>query len=226
MTDNVRTLTETGVIPGPETLSKALSGAFPAMDGGEQVLALTLYRLLAAAEPVSPEQIARRAGLPIDQVNAVLKNWPGVFLDANRQVVGFWGLSLQETAHRFEVNGKTLYGWCAWDTLFIPALIGSAAKITSSCPVTGKEIRLTVSPEGVESVSPEQLVVSFLLPEKNIFRENIIASFCHYVSFFADSIAAEQWSGMHPGTFILSLEDACKVGRLLNAARYKRTLSQ
>jgi len=66
-------------------------------------------------------------------------------------VTGFWGLSLHETTHCLEVSGKTLYGWCAWDTLFIPELLGSTARIISICPVTGKEIQLTVSSTGIES---------------------------------------------------------------------------
>jgi alkylmercury lyase len=133
---------------------------------------------------------------------------------------------LQETAHRLEVDGKTIYGWCAWDTLFIPELLGSTARIISSCPVTGKEIQLTVSSAGIERVNLEQVVVSFLIPEESEFQENITASFCHFVYYFADRIAAEQWSATHPGTFILSLADAFRVGQLLNATRYNQTLNQ
>jgi len=212
--------------PDPEMLSKAMAGVFPAMDNHEQALALSLYRLLAAGEPVSPAQLAHQTGLPVDQVNATLKDWPGVFFDADRCVTGFWGLSLQETAHRLEVDSRTLYSWCAWDTLFIPELLGSTARVTSTCPVTGKEIQLTVSPTGIERVNPEQAVVSFLIPEASEFRENITASFCHFVHYFADRSVAEQWCTTHPGTLILSLADAFRVGQLLNATRYNRTLNQ
>ncbi|MCQ4438245.1 organomercurial lyase, partial [Clostridioides difficile] len=37
-------------------------------------------------------------------------------------VVGY-GLTLRETPHTFEVDGRRLYTWCAFDTLFFPALI-------------------------------------------------------------------------------------------------------
>ncbi|HED17879.1 MAG TPA: alkylmercury lyase MerB, partial [Gammaproteobacteria bacterium] len=211
-TDKARLSLDTTVKTNPETLSEVMAGVFPAMDSDEQALALSLYRLLAAGEPVSPAHVAHQVGLPADQVNTTLEAWPGVFFDADQRVTGFWGLSLQETAHRLEVDGKTLYGWCAWDTLFIPELLGSAARIMSTCPVTGKEIQLTVSSAGIERVNPEQVVVSFLLPEESEFQENITASFCHFVYYFADRIAAEQWSATHPGTFILSLADAFRVG--------------
>ena len=100
--------------PGPEILSKAMAGVFPAMDSHEQALALTLYRLLAAGEPVSPAELAHQVGFPVDQVSATLKNWPGVFFDTDQRVTGFWGLSLQETVHRLVVDDVTLYSWCAW----------------------------------------------------------------------------------------------------------------
>lgn len=224
--DKARIETDATVNPDPEALSRVMAGVFPAMDSGEQKIALTLYRLLAVGEPVSPARIALQSGLPVDRVNAALKDWPGVFLDADQRVTGFWGLSLQETTHRLELDGKKLYTWCAWDTLFIPELLGSAAQITSACPVTGKEIRLVVSPAGIETVNLEQVVVSFLLPEESEFQENIVTSFCHFVYYFAGHIVAEQWSATHPGTFVLSLADAFRVGQLLNAARYNRTLNQ
>ena len=226
MTDKARIETDAAVNPDPETLGRAMAGVFPAMDSDEQIIALTLYRLLAAGEPVPPARVALQAGLPVDLVNAVLKDWPGVFLNADQCVIGFWGLSLQETAHRLELDGKTFYGWCAWDTLFIPELLGNTAQITSACPVTGKEIRLVVSPAGIDMVNPEQVVVSFLVPEEREFQENITASFCHFVYYFADRIVAEQWSATHPGTFVLSLADAFRVGQLLNATRYNQTLNQ
>ena len=213
------------VKPDPGTLSKAMVGVFPAMDSNEQALALSLYRLLAAGEPVSPVHVAHQVGFPVDRVITTLEGWPGVFFDADQRVTGFWGLSLQKTAHRLEVDGKTLYGWCAWDTLFIPELLGSTARIISACPVTGKEIQLTVSSAGIERVNLEQVVVSFLIPEESEFQENITASFCHFIYYFADRIAAEQWSATHPGTFILSLADAFRVGQLSNATRYNQTLN-
>ena len=35
----------------------------------------------------------------------------------------FSGLTLTSTTHSFEVRGQQLHTWCAWDTLFLPALL-------------------------------------------------------------------------------------------------------
>jgi len=208
----------------PGKLSELMAGVFPAMDRDEQAIALVLYRLLAKGDHVATEQICRKLGLPAGQVNDTLRAWPGVFFDEDRRVTGFWGLSLQETPHRLEVNGKTIYGWCAWDTLFIPELLGTSAQVVSACPVSGMEIKLLVSPGGIEAVDPECVTVSFLVPEKSEFQEDIATSFCHFVYFFADPVAAERWSATRPGTFLLPLKDAFRVGQLTNAMRFKQII--
>lgn len=52
-----------------------------------------------------------------------------------------------------------------------------------------------------------------------IVDADAIATFCHYVHFFADRAAAEQWTGEHDGTFVISLADGAEIARLANAAR-------
>ena len=84
-----------------------------------------------------------------------------VELDDHGRVVAFSGLSLTPTAHRFTVAGRTLYTWCAWDTLFLPALLGQSARVESPCPITGTAVRLEVEPSGVRDVDPEEVWVSF-----------------------------------------------------------------
>ncbi|MFQ5761346.1 MAG: organomercurial lyase, partial [Acidiferrobacterales bacterium] len=116
------------------------------------------------------------------------------------------------------------YTWCAWDTLFIPQLLNRTVNITSTCAATGEEIKLTVSPTRVEAVEPSDVVVSFLVPEEKQLRENITASFCHFVYFFRSRKDGEAWIAEHDGTFLLSLDDAFMVGKKKNAIRFKDVL--
>jgi len=44
------------------------------------------------------------------------------------------------------------------------------------------------------------------------------------VYFFRSFKDGEAWISRHDGTFLLSLEEAFKVGQLVNAARYKGAL--
>src|SRR5260370_2777790 len=110
----------------------------------EQKVSVNLYSLLAGGHPVPVERIASTVNLSREEVQTILKRWPGVYYDDADRIVGYWGLALAKmSSHLFEVNGKTLYTWCAWDGLFIPAILKSTARITSACPVSGEDIRLS-----------------------------------------------------------------------------------
>jgi alkylmercury lyase len=212
--------------PDLDQVSEEIVNALPRLSAADQKLAIKLYRLLAEGKPVSRERLAQAVNSPIAEVRQTLNEWPGVYYDENDRVIGFWGLTVKETRHRFEVNSRTLYTWCAWDTLFIPELLNATAHVTSTCATTDETIRLTVSPTAVEACVPSDVVVSFLIPDKTKFQENIIASFCHFVFFFRDREAGGKWVSEHEGTFLLSLKDAITVGKKMNAVRYKDVLGK
>ncbi len=114
----------TNTLADPDRIAQALD-AFPTtfmtLSRDEQQVSLAIYRLLATGEPVPPEAIAVEAGVAVKRVGELLDQWMGVYRDAEGRVVGYWGLALSETNHGLEVAGRTLYAWCAWDALFIPA---------------------------------------------------------------------------------------------------------
>lgn len=193
-------------------LAKAVNTANPFLDDDERQLAHAAYRLLAAGEPVAVEDLARHAGVELEWAREKLDDWTGVFRDDDGRIVAFWGLAIPEMDHRFELDGRTLYTWCAWDPLFIAPLLEATARVTSTCPVSGTTITLVVDPDGVRDIDPPEAVLSFLTPTPDM-RSDIIASFCHYVLLFASPSAAGEWIAEHPGTFVLSVEDAFELGR-------------
>lgn len=154
----------------------------------EQRVAISLYRLLAEGRPVPPERLAERAEVDAEELTRLLESWPGVY-SAEAGVVGFWGLALDQMPHRLHVDGRKLRAWCAWDTLFLPELIGKPAAVASSCPTTGETVSLEVIPgTGVRGVSPPDAVMSLLRREQP-FDAETITSFCHFVHFFASEAA-------------------------------------
>jgi alkylmercury lyase len=184
-----------------DTLAESLIGTFPGSD--DAPLARALLRELANGQPVA---ISR---LPGDGVEAALARWPNVDYDEDGRVVAFSGLSLIPTAHRFTVGEHQLFTWCAWDTLFLPAMLGESADVESTCPVTGRGVRLTVDPNGVRHFDPEPLWVSFP-PASTTSTADITGTFCCHVHFLA---ATEQWRHEHPEGTVLSLADAYELGR-------------
>lgn len=209
-----------------QELADSIAGAAPDFDLVKERLAVQLYRLLAEGEPVTTEKIAESLDLSTDQVEDILSGWPGVYYDDDHRVVGFWGLAISKLSptHRFEVDGRALYAWCAWDTLFLPGILGATARIESTCPVTKQKVSLVVGPNGVKEVAPAGAVVSFLMPDRP-FDADVVQSFCHFVHFFASEEAGAKWVSEHPGTYLLSLDEAFELGRLTNEANFKHALA-
>jgi alkylmercury lyase len=205
----------------PATLAAELAAATPTLNDEQQHLALSVYRLLADGEPVAQDRLATRTGLAPEHVTEMLGALPGVYLDDRERVIGFWGLTIRPMAHRLLVDDRVLYAWCAWDTLFLPALIGKPARVQSTCPTTGTPISLSVHGLEITDIAPASTFLSFLHRDQP-FDADAIATFCHYVHFFADRAVAEQWTSEHDGTFIISLADGAEIARLANAARFPR----
>lgn len=196
---------------------------FPALGVLEQRLSLTLYRLLAQGFPVPRGMLAEKTGVPISTVSQILDGWPGVFSDPQGNIVGYWGLALPDSykgPHSFTIGGRTLSAWCAWDTLFLPQLLGQVARVESISPDSGATVRLTVSPERLEQVEPAGAQMSFLLPNAAAVQKNVATAFCHFIHFFPSRQSGESWVRQQPATFLLSIDEAYIVARQRNEALY------
>jgi alkylmercury lyase len=202
---------------------RAVADEMHDLDADDARVVLTLYRLLARGEPVGFSEIAEEAGIDLGLVEKRLEQWPGVFTQ-ERAVVGFWGMAIPKVSHRFEVGGKTLYTWCAYDALFLSELIGKTATVRSHDPVTGEEIRLVVHPDQIEGPNPQDIVISFLDPATTRFDENVILNFCNYVHFFTSRESGSKWVADNPGTFLLSLDDSFRVAHLANRTKFGEAL--
>ena len=206
-----------------DDVAARIVGVSPELDRIEQHLSLELYRLLAEGQPVSRAVLAQRVRIPMETVDGILDGWPGVFSNGQRQVVGYWGLSIPAaytSSHRFKIDGRTLLAWCAWDTLFLPQLLGQTAEVDSTGPNASDRVRLTVTPERVERVEPTGARMSFLLPDATGVQKDVVTTFCHFVHFFPSPQSAERWTARHPGTFMLSIDDAHALARRKNEAQY------
>jgi alkylmercury lyase len=207
-----------------DALVQALRSASRPLDAARQRLAVALYRTLAEGRPVAAAELAGRTGRSVGEVAATLDGWPNVFYDQQRRVIAFWGLALPKMPQRLEVAGRVLHAWCAFDPLFIAPLLGEPARVASTCPVTGRPVSLTITPDGLSDVAPAGAVVSFLVPTRP-WDDDVIRSFCHYVLYFAAEEAGRRWIAAHPGTFLLPVEQAFEVGRRFDLARFGAALA-
>ena len=127
------------------------SGFESRFSDAESSLRLEVLRLVAKGRPVSKTRIDKlAAGLGINANAATAFVTKVSEQDSKGRVVGILGLSQKRHPHCFEVNGQVLFTWCAWDALFLPFLLKQTAEVESVCPVTNREIRLTVTPQHVK----------------------------------------------------------------------------
>jgi alkylmercury lyase len=165
----------------------------------EQRAAVALYREIAKGAAVDAAQLGQALGVSPAEARALLQRDPikaFVYPDDQGRVLGFGGLAAAPMHHRFEVGGRTLWTWCGWGTLFIPEILGQSARVTSPDPESGELVRLVVTPDQIASAEPPGAVVSFILPDAQVFgttAAHVMAKFCHFVFFFASRLSGERW---------------------------------
>lgn len=205
----------------------AMMDSVPVLDEDAKRLALELYRQLAFGEPVQHDSLSEALGVPTEKISALLegeqlKGW--VFYDSDGRVIGFRGLAIREMPHHFEVEGRSLYTWCAIDSLFIPEMLGASARVESRDPQTGTAIKLRVSPDGVKAVEPAISVMSHLIVDPDVVKTDpakVMASFCHHIFFLESPESGEEWIKQHgEGTFLVTLDEAFALGKRLNTTQF------
>lgn len=214
-----------------DDLWEAAARSFPVLLPEEQQAGIGLHRQLSKGEPLSIGKVAQAFGISTDAAETFVRESklsPFIHTDKVQHIVGFDGLTVAPTHHQLMVNGRTLWAWCAVDSLFIPELLGEPAEVVSRDPETNQLIRLTVSSAGVESVGSSGIAVSLMRPNawELTSAHRIMASACHFIFFFASRASGERWLAKHPETVLLSLNEAFLFGKRHNAHLYGTELAR
>ena len=90
--------------------------------------------------------------------------------------------------------------------------------------MSGRQIHLTVTPDGVEECEPEAAFMSLVTPGSGQLKGSIKGSFCCHVHFFASEEAASTWLSEHEAAFALPVREASKVAHTVTDRRFKDTL--
>lgn len=162
-------------------LLKLLPESFTNLPLEEQELSLAIYNGLATGKPVNIEDLVNNASLNRDVVSEIIGRWPGIFYNDDMEIVSYWGLAIPEMIHKIQLKDLTLYGWCAWDTLFIPQLIAQKATIRSTCMTTKEEIVIELDKHGNLVSTKDDIVVSMLTIDEENLHDDVIATFCHFI---------------------------------------------
>jgi alkylmercury lyase len=85
--------------------------------------------------------------------------------------------------------------------------------VVSTCPATGKQIRLTETPEAIVNLEPTSAVISARSPGEAADPCKVREGFCLQGHFFASRDVAASWPSLHPQAVLLSVEEAAELGR-------------
>ena len=187
----------------------------------EQEISMHIYQYLA--RKIHPNEKLLSTELPYSTTEILKILEPlkaGIYRDQGN-IIGFAGLTTKPMPHSLEFEGITTYAWCALDTLFIPELLGKQVLVTSKDPITKNPISFTFD---VNQLQPTHtnIVLSMVDPDADEMDEDIIGSFCHYIHFFESIETGKQWIEDHPDTYLISLDEALEIARLMNITRYNQ----
>jgi alkylmercury lyase len=167
-------------------------------------------RLLSEGEPVALERLAAAAGWSVEDVEAALTVQTSAERDDQGRLVGL-ALTLRPTTHRVTVDGRTLFAWCATDTLMVPVVLGRPALVESTCPQTGQAIRVELTPDDVERVDPPDAVMTAVRPPGQL--ADVRSDTCAHGHFFSAIAATAAWTDAHPDGHIYPVEEAFRLDR-------------
>jgi len=177
------------------------------------VMTTALLKLTGMGEhPVEIEQLASTIGQSLDETVALAGQW--AYVCVAEGYIHFDPKGSPYSRYRVKVGTRVLdTGGCAVDLFWAVLATGASVRAESRCPTTGTPIRVDLSPEGVESVSPPGAMVTVLHPRAQVLQEmNTVedadANVCSQQSFFASAEAAANWLTMHPGGRVYSVAAA------------------
>ncbi len=173
-----------------------------------------IVQQVTRGKPVAPAALRASLQVSQDELEQRLAELPpDVEFDQAGNIVGL-GATLVPTSHRFQMGGKLLYTWCAFDTVLFPPSLHVQAQVQSTCPVTGQSITFVATPEGtVLDLSPASGVMSLIVPANR--GDCTRATFCQQSLLFQSEQAAATFLADHPDVLLLSVEEAASVGRLV-----------
>jgi len=207
----------------PDDATAFLSDGYLPENGADvQRMSVAIYRLLAQGAPVSRAALAAHLAASPPEVADTLAGFPPSTIewDESGRIVGFVGLGLTPTEHRFETGGHVLHTWCAFDAFFLPEILDASARLTTRCPATGVEIHVVLTSAGLAEATPPEPVMSMITPDAAACCDDLRGAFCRHVNLFRDSDAFSAWAQRGGDVGCVPLPEAVALARRRNAARY------
>jgi hypothetical protein len=156
---------------------------------------------------------AGRLGLDAEGALATLSREDLVHRAADGAITVAYPFSGRPTAHRVRFpTGHEVDAMCAIDALGIASMFGQRIDVKSRDPVSGKEIRARVAPDGAPEWWPESAVVVAGAIHN---QSEACGGCCPVLNFFTSPANADRWLTEHPQVRgnVISISEAAAAGR-------------
>ena len=170
----------------------------------EAKVLLPAFPLLAKGEPLDIDRVAQTTGIPAEQIEKAAETGR-CERDSAGRLIDLYGMTLTPTLHRIEVDSKIVFSCCALWAHVIPRLIGRQVEVESVDPLRREVVRLSISPNGVETVEPVGATATMVVAGEDEIRENVSAAFCSQVRHFISRESAEEFAKRSPSCRVVDL---------------------
>ena len=161
-----------------------------------------VYWELLKGRPLPRGRFSEVTDVPIDKAHQIIQQYGEV--NKEGEIVGYLGLSLNKTVHQLNFDNKTLYAWCAMDSILLPRYLMHRWEIISIDPITDIPVKLSISDNLLEWTRPVPLFISWVEKADSC---DIKSSFCRHSFFFGSEDAANKWLEKNPLGKISKVED-------------------
>ena len=129
-------------------------------------------------------------------------------LDSGGSVAELFGITRELTTHRIDVDGKTLFSCCALVAHTVPAILGQAATVISTDPVSGNKIRIRISAElELQDVDPQASFGSLVDCDPGDLLEEPRSKFCCHVKHFTSATSAAKFCGADSRRYSVPIDE-------------------
>lgn len=175
------------------------------------------FGLLAEGKPLAIARLAEETGLEIDRLRETLVSVRSEF-DEQGRLVDLFGMTLQETPHRLEIDSSVVFSCCALWAHVIPKLIDRSVVVRSLDPVSSEIVRLSISPEGVELAKPASAMATMAVANARDIEADVGAAFCSHVNHFVSLENAQTFARESAVRSVVSVDELNELASDLYAA--------
>jgi alkylmercury lyase len=178
-----------------ERVEESLDPVISRWAGQEKEILRPLFRQIETGKSIWDTGLAERLHRTTGELEQAL-DASLAELDSGGRVAELFGITREPTAHRIDVDGKTLFSCCALVAHTVPAILGQAATVISADPVSGNKIRIRISAElELQDADPQASVGSLVDCEPGDLLEDPRSKFCCHVKHFTSATSAAEFCG-------------------------------